>query len=55
MHGILRRHGWKYRPRYFTNPFTSKLIKQLAVFKIDFSIHFALNCGAANCPAIKFY
>ena len=54
-HGILRRYRWKYSLGYFSQPFTSKLIKQLAVSKIDFRIHFALNCGAASCPPIKFY
>ena len=31
------------------------LIKKLAVEKIDFRIHFALNCGAISCPPIAFY
>jgi hypothetical protein len=27
----------------------------LAVDKIDYRIHFALNCGAISCPPIAFY
>ena len=33
----------------------SKLIKRLAVSKIDYRIHFTLNCGAKSCPPIAFY
>ncbi|MEO7767298.1 MAG: DUF547 domain-containing protein [Ferruginibacter sp.] len=54
-HGILRKYRWKYSLGYFANPFTSKLIKQLSVSKIDFRIHFVLNCGAASCPPIASY
>ena len=54
-HGILRRYRWKYSLGYFPQPFPSKLVKQLAVSKIDFRIHFALNCGAVSCPPISFY
>lgn len=31
------------------------MIKQLAVSKIDYRIHFALYCGAKSCPPIAFY
>ena len=27
----------------------------MAVDKIDYRIHFALNCGAVSCPPIAFY
>ena len=54
-HGILRRYRYKYSLGYFGNPFTSKLIKTLAVDKLDYRIHFALNCGAKSCPPIAFY
>lgn len=53
-HGILRknrrslyklfRQFSKKDPRY-----------QLLVQKLDYRIHFALNCGAKSCPAISFY
>jgi hypothetical protein len=31
------------------------MIKKHAVSKIDYRIHFALNCGAKSCPPIAFY
>ncbi len=54
-HGILRRYRFKYSLGLFAKPFTPKVIKQLAVDKIDYRIHFALNCGAESCPPIAFY
>jgi len=29
--------------------------KKLRVAKLDYRIHFALNCGAKSCPPIAFY
>ncbi len=54
-HGILRRYRAKLALGYFPNLFAPKLIRQLAVNKIDARIHFALNCGAVSCPPIAFY
>ena len=54
-HGILRRYRFKYSLGYFPQFFPSQTIKDLAVSKIDFRIHFALNCGAVSCPPIAFY
>ncbi len=54
-HGILRKYRWKYSKGYFAEFFPEKRIKQLAVSKIDYRIHFALNCGAKSCPPIVFY
>ena len=54
-HGILRRYRWKFSMGYFPSFFPGKLIKQLAVSRIDYRIHFALNCGAVSCPPILFY
>ena len=54
-HGILRRYRYKYSLGLFPNPFTRRTIKKLAVDKIDYRIHFALNCGAESCPPIAFY
>lgn len=54
-HGILRRYRWKFSKGYLPHPFTSALIRKLAVKKIDYRIHFALNCGAVSCPPIAFY
>ena len=54
-HGILRKYRWKYSMGYFPSFFAGKLIKTLSVEKIDYRIHFALNCGAVSCPPILFY
>jgi hypothetical protein len=54
-HGILRKYRWKYSMGYFPSFFPGKLIKSLSVEKIDYRIHFALNCGAVSCPPILFY
>ncbi len=54
-HGILRKYRWKFSLGYLPNIFSSSLIKSLAVNKIDYRIHFALNCGAESCPPIAFY
>ena len=54
-HGILRRFRYKYSLGYLTNPFMTSQIKKWAVARVDFRIHFALNCGARSCPPIAFY
>jgi hypothetical protein len=54
-HGILRKYRWKWSFGYLPNPFISLLIRNLAVKKIDYRIHFVLNCGAKSCPPIAFY
>lgn len=54
-HGILRKYRYKYSLGYFSNFMASDIIKELAVDKIDYRIHFALNCGAVSCPPIYFY
>jgi len=54
-HGILRRYRYKYSLGYFPNLFASKFVKNNAVDKLDYRIHFALNCGAKSCPPIAFY
>ncbi|MFT6335744.1 MAG: hypothetical protein ACI86M_002304 [Saprospiraceae bacterium] len=54
-HGILRKYRIKKSLGYLPNLFAPAWIKNWAVHKIDFRIHFALNCGAASCPPIAFY
>lgn len=54
-HGILRKYRIKISLGYLPNIFAPPLIKSLAVFRIDYRIHFALNCGAKSCPPIAFY
>lgn len=54
-HGILRKYRSKFSQGYLPQFFPPSAIKQLSVSKIDFRIHFALNCGAKSCPPIAFY
>ena len=54
-HGILRRYRYKYSLGFFPNLFAPKFIKDNAVKRLDYRIHFALNCGAESCPPIAFY
>ncbi|MGA9533502.1 MAG: DUF547 domain-containing protein [Anaerolineales bacterium] len=53
-HGVLR--GNRRHPLLHLHPFTAsdpRLHASLATF--DPRIHFALNCGARSCPAIRIY
>ena len=54
-HGILRRFRQKYTLGFLPQFFISDRIKKLAVSKVDYRIHFALNCGAKSCPPIALY
>lgn len=54
-HGILRRYRVKWSLGYLPRFWPAKTIKKLALTKIDYRIHFALNCGAKSCPPIAFY
>ena len=54
-HGILRRFRHKYALGYLPDPCVKRVVKQLAVDRVDWRIHFALNCGAKSCPPIAFY
>lgn len=54
-HGILRRSKVKLSLGFFGKLFPSKLERQLRVNKLDYRIHFALNCGATSCPPVAFY
>lgn len=54
-HGILRRVRWKYFAGYLPNPWARRRLRELMVDRIDWRIHFALNCGAQSCPPIAFY
>jgi thiol-disulfide isomerase/thioredoxin len=54
-HGILRHSKIKLSLGYLNKPFPGKTEKALRVKKLDYRIHFALNCGAKSCPPIAFY
>lgn len=54
-HGILRRSKAKFSLGYFNKLFKSRFEKKFRVEKLDYRVHFALNCGAKSCPPIAFY
>ena len=54
-HGILRRYRYKKSLGYLPDYRIRKEVRKLSVEKVDFRIHFALNCGAVSCPPIRFY
>lgn len=54
-HGLLRRSKIKWSLGYLSKLFPNKTEKDLRVDKLDYRIHFALNCGARSCPPIAFY
>ena len=54
-HGILRRSKIKWSEGYLNKLFPSSFEKQTRLDKLDFRMHFALNCGAKSCPPIAFY
>jgi len=54
-HGILRRSKFKYGLGYLDDFFPSVFERKFRVNKIDYRVHFALNCGAKSCPAIFAY
>lgn len=54
-HGILRRSKIKWSMGYLTKLFPPSFERKFRVDKLDYRIHFALNCGAKSCPPIAFY
>ena len=54
-HGILRRSKIKWSLGLLNKWFPPSAEKKLRVAKLDYRIHFALNCGAKSCPPIAYY
>ncbi len=54
-HGIIRSSQNEYFLGYIPKLFPPDYEKQLRVDKVDFRIHFALNCGAKDCPPVAVY
>jgi len=54
-HGIIRRSQSKIGLGYVKKGFPDKLEKLLRVENQDYRIHFALNCGAKDCPPVGIY
>ena len=54
-HGILRHSKLKLSLGFIENPFPGDLEEMMRVDRVDWRIHFALNCGAASCPPLEVY
>ena len=54
-HGLLRHSKVKWSLGYFNKLFPSAFEKKNRVKKVDYRIHFSLNCGAKSCPPVAFY
>ncbi len=54
-HGILRMGKHKYSLGFLNSIGKYWRVKKYRPTKLDFRIHFALNCGAVSCPPIAFY
>lgn len=54
-HGIIRKSQWELGLGYFRTWFPDKFERKLRVNKRDYRIHFALNCGAKDCPPVAIY
>jgi hypothetical protein len=54
-HGIIRKSQWPLGLGYVRKWFPDKFERKLRVDKRDYRIHFALNCGAKDCPPVAIY
>ena len=54
-HGIIRKSQWELGLGYFRKWFPDKFERKLRVDERDYRIHFALNCGAKDCPPVAIY
>ncbi len=54
-HGIIRGNKAKLGLGLLPGFFPGKVIRQFKVNKVDYRIHFALNCGAKSCPKVAVY
>lgn len=54
-HGIIRKSQWSLGQGRIRKWFPNKLERRLRIRKRDYRIHFALNCGAKDCPPVTIY
>lgn len=54
-HGLIRKSQWEYGLGYIRKWFPNKFERKLRVDERDYRIHFALNCGAKDCPPVAVY
>ncbi len=54
-HGIIRKSQWAYGLGKIKKWFPSTFETTLRVNQRNYQIHFALNCGAKDCPPVTIY
>ena len=54
-HGLIRKSQWEYGLGMIRKWFPNKFERKLRVDERDYRIHFALNCGAKDCPPVAIY
>lgn len=54
-HGILRRSRIWWSMGYLKKCFPPAHEKRWRLERLDYRLHFALNCGATSCPPIAYY
>lgn len=54
-HGIIRKSQWPLGLGFIRKWFPNKFERKLRVEKRDYRVHFALNCGAKDCPPVAIY
>lgn len=54
-HGVLRRGATIWSKGVVRIPFRNDFVNKFKVDKVDYRIHFALNCGAKSCPKVSVY
>jgi hypothetical protein len=54
-HGIIRKSQWEYGLGNVGKLFPDDFERTLRVEEPDYRIHFALNCGAKDCPPVAVY
>ena len=54
-HGIIRKSQWPLGLGRIRKWFPNKFERKLRVSKRDHRVHFALNCGAKDCPPVAIY
>lgn len=54
-HGIIRKSQWPLGLGKIRKWFPNRFERKLRVDKRDYRVHFALNCGAKDCPPVAIY
>ena len=54
-HGILRKSQWELGLGYVRKWFPNRFERKLRIKNRDYRVHFALNCGAKDCPPVAIY